>query len=98
MATVTAPLALMALGTSAATCALAPDVPAAEDELLLDDAGCWVLELLLEQPASTAVPTTLAASATAAAFPARRRADCTETLVLTFRTSMPPQWTPWVSL
>jgi hypothetical protein len=73
---------------------MAPDVPVADDELLLDAAADWLLELLellLEHPAITTVPTTVAASATAAAFPGRRRAADGVSPVPTFRTNVPPQ-------
>jgi len=80
MATVT-PLALMALGTSAATCGTAPVVAAADAEPLLVDVVGVLLELL-EHPAATRVVTTAAVSAPAVIFPGRRRAAGTVCLVL----------------
>src|SRR5215471_19156653 len=71
MATVT-PLALMALGTSAATCGTAPLVAAADAEpLLVDVVG--VRDLLYDR-AATRVVTMSVVSALAVIFPGRRRA------------------------
>jgi hypothetical protein len=77
MATVTVPLALMALGTSAATCGTALVVAA--EPLLVDVVG--VLLELLEHPAATSVVTTAAVRALAASFPGCRRAADTVFLV-----------------
>jgi len=80
MATATVPLALTALGTSAATCGIAPVVGAADAEPLLVDVVGVLLELL-EHPAATSVVTTAAVSAPAAIFSGRRRAAVTVCLV-----------------
>jgi hypothetical protein len=75
IATVSEPLALTALGTSASTFGSAPGVPAADDEPVPADVAGAVLELLelLEHPAATRVVITAAVSVAAAAFPGRRR-------------------------